>query len=71
MKAYAGPRGTVRGRVIAIGDPPPDQPEVLAKIPEQCGKGREAYAKLFREHVQQADEGCDFDFLARPDTAKR
>ena len=22
------------------------------------------YAKLYREHVQQADEGCDFDFLA-------
>jgi dihydroxy-acid dehydratase len=21
------------------------------------------YAKLYREHVQQADEGCDFDFL--------
>ena len=49
MKAYSGPRGTVRGRVIATGDAAPDQPEVLAKIPEQCGKGREAYAKLFRE----------------------
>jgi len=22
------------------------------------------YAKLYRDHVRQADEGCDFDFLA-------
>ncbi|MEY9942084.1 dihydroxy-acid dehydratase [Streptacidiphilus sp. MAP5-52] len=24
------------------------------------------YGALYAEHVQQADEGCDFDFLARP-----
>jgi dihydroxy-acid dehydratase len=30
-------------------------------IPEDAQRG---YAKLYREHVQQADEGCDFDFLA-------
>ena len=29
------------------------------------------YQKLFMEHVQQADEGCDFDFMSkRPFTAK-
>jgi dihydroxy-acid dehydratase len=30
-------------------------------VPEDAQRG---YAKLYREHVQQADEGCDFDFLA-------
>jgi dihydroxy-acid dehydratase len=25
------------------------------------------YAQLYDEHVLQADDGCDFDFLARPD----
>jgi dihydroxy-acid dehydratase len=30
-------------------------------VPEEARRG---YAKLYREHVQQADEGCDFDFLA-------
>ena len=29
-------------------------------VPEVAQRG---YAKLYREHVQQADEGCDFDFL--------
>lgn len=32
-------------------------------VPEVAQRG---YARLYREHVQQADEGCDFDFLARP-----
>ena len=35
--------------------------------PEVAQRG---YAKLYREHVQQADEGCDFDFLARSDQTK-
>jgi dihydroxy-acid dehydratase len=30
-------------------------------IPQAATRG---YARLFREHVQQADQGCDFDFLA-------
>jgi dihydroxy-acid dehydratase len=30
-------------------------------VPDEAQRG---YAKLYREHVQQADEGCDFDFLA-------
>jgi hypothetical protein len=47
--AHSGPRGTVRGRIVATGDAPPDRPEVLKTIPENCAKGREAYAKLFRE----------------------
>jgi dihydroxy-acid dehydratase len=31
-------------------------------VPEVAQRG---YARLYREHVQQADEGCDFDFLSR------
>ncbi len=30
-------------------------------VPDDARRG---YARLYREHVQQADEGCDFDFLA-------
>lgn len=29
------------------------------------------YLKLFLDHVQQADEGCDFDFLAKKSAANR
>lgn len=47
--AYSGPRGTVSGRIVATGDEPPVLPDVLKTIPESCGKGREAYGKLFRE----------------------
>lgn len=47
-KAYAGPVGTVRGRVVAKGDPAPDQPAIVAKAPANCSAGREAYGKLFR-----------------------
>jgi dihydroxy-acid dehydratase len=31
-------------------------------IPKAAQRG---YARLYREHVQQADEGCDFDFLVQ------
>jgi dihydroxy-acid dehydratase len=26
------------------------------------------YGSLYQEHITQADQGCDFDFLARPGT---
>ena len=29
-------------------------------VPDEAARG---YARLYREHVQQADQGCDFDFL--------
>ena len=29
------------------------------------GKASRGYAKLFTQHVTQAHEGCDFDFLQR------
>jgi hypothetical protein len=47
--AYDGPTATVHGWVHIVGDPPPDEPEILAQIPEGCGKAREMYGKLFRE----------------------
>jgi dihydroxy-acid dehydratase len=34
---------------------------IAPPVPDDAQRG---YAKLYREHVQQADEGCDFDFLA-------
>ncbi len=47
--AYAGPAGTVRGRVVSVGDPAPEQPEVLRTIPDKCAAGKAAYGRLFRE----------------------
>jgi len=49
VAAYAGPAGTVVGRVVVTGDPPPEQPEVIKQIPTGCAEGRAAYARLFRE----------------------
>lgn len=48
-EAYSGPTATIRGVVRVKGDPPPDQPSVLEKIPEGCTLAREMYGKLFRE----------------------
>jgi len=42
--------------------------EWTPRVPDWTGRG---YPRLHMEHVQQADEGCDLDFLAqRPFTAK-
>jgi dihydroxy-acid dehydratase len=35
----------------------------------QAGAGERGYRKLFLDSVQQANEGCDFDFLTRSHTA--
>jgi hypothetical protein len=49
-KPYAGPIGTVRGTVHASGDPAPERPDVVAKIPAgKCDDARAFYGKLFRE----------------------
>jgi dihydroxy-acid dehydratase len=34
-----------------------------AWMPPSFPDAQRGYARLYREHVQQADEGCDFDFL--------
>ncbi len=47
--AYSGPAGTVRGIVHAVGDAPPDEPETLAKIKDECAPARDVYGKVFRE----------------------
>jgi hypothetical protein len=48
-KAYSGKTGTIRGRVIAKGDPPPDVPAELVKITDsRCESARAEYQKLFR-----------------------
>jgi hypothetical protein len=47
--AYAGPVGTVEGRIVATGDAPIDLPDVASEIDDKCEKARPFYAKLFRE----------------------
>lgn len=54
QKAYEGPVGTVRGRVVATGDAPSDQPSVVAQIPANCPNATAPYAKLFREGPNRA-----------------
>lgn len=46
---YAGPTGAVEGRIVATGDPPIDQPEIAAQIPDSCASARPFYSKVFRE----------------------
>ena len=47
--AYAGPTGSVRGIVTAVGDPPTVATEHLAQIKGKCPEAREAYGHIFRE----------------------
>ena len=35
----------------------------LAEAPPACPTHRRGYAKMYAEHVLQADMGCDFDYL--------
>jgi hypothetical protein len=49
-KPYSGPIGAVRGVIHVSGDPAPELPQVLAKIPAgKCDDARAFYGKLFRE----------------------
>jgi hypothetical protein len=43
-------------------DLPPGRPARPAQIATGSYHG---YARLFEEHILQADQGCDFDFLLR------
>jgi len=47
--AYSGPVGAVEGRIVATGDPPLEQPEIIAQIPDSCASARTFYSKVFRE----------------------
>jgi hypothetical protein len=51
---YAGPTGTISGLITASGDPPPEMPEVLSKIPADCAAAKDTYGKLFREGAGRA-----------------
>jgi hypothetical protein len=46
---YTGPTGTISGVVTIAGDPAPDMPEVVARIPADCASAKDTYGKLFRE----------------------
>jgi dihydroxy-acid dehydratase len=37
-----------------------------AARPAPAPRFERGYGALYSEHVTQADQGCDFDFLARP-----
>ena len=71
--AVGGPLGLVRDGDIIILDVESQRldldvsPEELDRRREQttlpAPKYRRGYGRLFVDHVTQADEGCDFDFL--------
>ncbi len=46
---YSGPIGSVAGTIHVVGDTPPVQSDVLAKIGDKCAAARPVYARLFRE----------------------
>jgi dihydroxy-acid dehydratase len=78
--AAGGPLGVVRhGDRIRISvkerrlDLLVDDAEVArrrAALGEGTARPRRGYRKLFLDHVLQADEGCDFDFLRHPDVSR-
>jgi len=51
---YTGATGTISGVITVSGDPAPDMPEVVAKIPADCAAAKETYGKLFREGAGRA-----------------
>jgi hypothetical protein len=46
---YSGPTGTIAGTITVSGDPAPDMPEAISKIPADCESAKDTYGKLFRE----------------------
>ncbi len=52
--AFSGPTGTVRGRIIAKGDPAPVAPAVLEKVPSDCLGAKETFGHLFREGMNRS-----------------
>jgi hypothetical protein len=46
---YTGATGTIGGIITVSGDPAPDMPEIVAKIPADCPAAKDTYGKLFRE----------------------
>jgi hypothetical protein len=52
--AYAGPTGTVRGVVIAVGDSAPVATAHLQQIKGACPEAREIYGHVFREGMARS-----------------
>jgi hypothetical protein len=50
-KPYAGPTGTLKGRVVIKGDAPPD---TNLKFPDKCRDSAATYGKLFRKGLDDA-----------------
>jgi hypothetical protein len=46
---YTGATGTISGLITVSGDPAPDMPEAIARIPADCESAKDTYGKLFRE----------------------
>ena len=55
----------VEARTLALAIPAEEIGERLAALPDPEPKYTRGYGRLFLDHVLQADEGCDFDFLRR------
>lgn len=58
-----------QGRRLMLAVPDNVLQERLSKIAPKPQSFARGYQRLFMEHVLQANEGCDFDFLRRPPEA--
>ncbi|HYF16443.1 MAG TPA: dihydroxy-acid dehydratase [Ramlibacter sp.] len=56
-------RLSVRERRIDLLVAPEELERRRKELPPPAAGPKRGYAKLYREHVLQADQGCDFDFL--------
>ena len=55
-------------RRLELDVAPEDLARRMGKLQPPEPKYRRGYGALYLEHVLQADEGCDFDFLQRRDS---
>jgi dihydroxy-acid dehydratase len=79
--AAGGPLALVRTGDLVRLDVPARRIDLLVPDSELAARAAEprrprplpdrGYARLFEQHVTQADEGCDFDFLAGPTTVAK
>jgi dihydroxy-acid dehydratase len=53
-------------RALELDIPPAELERRLAELAPQESRYARGYRRLYVDHVLQADEGCDFDFLRRP-----
>jgi dihydroxy-acid dehydratase len=53
------------GRLLTLHVPEEEIARRLAELPDAKPHYDRGYGWLFLEHVNQADEGCDFDFLRK------